>query len=285
MLTGSPSLSTSATATSSVAGSPYSILAANGTLSAGNYTFNFNNGQLTITPAGSAGAVSSSANPSLTGSNVTFAATLTAVAPGSGTPTGTVQFYADSAPLGSPVALAGGVAGLSTASLSPGTHALSAQYPGDGNFFGSTASLSPNQTINSPPAATDVVLQRYPDSGAKVSVATLLADNTGPDSGVLTLLSAGPESTNGGTVVVSGNWIFYTPLAGFTNSDAFSYVIADSEGAQATGPVSVSVPVDLGQSQNIVAVAESRQWRGSHRISGHTGTHLYRSIHRKSPTP
>ncbi len=192
----------------------------------------------------------------MTGSNVTFTATLTAVAPGSETPTGTVQFYADSAPLGPPVALAGGVAGISTASLSPGTHAISAQYPGDGNFLGSTASLSPNQTINSPPAAMNVVLQRYPESGAKVSVATLLADNTGPDSGVLTLLSAGPESTNGGTVVVSGNWIFYTPLAGFTNSDAFSYVIADSEGAQAAGPVWVTVPVDLGQSQNIVAVAD-----------------------------
>ena len=256
VLTGSPSLSTTATTASSVAGSPYSIVAANGTLSASNYTFLFNNGQLTITPASVSNAVSSSANPSLTGSNVTFTATLTAVSPGSGTPTGTVQFYADSSPLGSPVALVGGVAGISTSSLLPGAHVISAQYPGDGNFFGSTASLSPGETINSLPIATNIVLQRYQDSGAKISVAALLADNTGPNSGVLTLISADPTSTNGGTVALSSNWIFYTPLPGFTNSDAFSYVIADSEGVQAAGTVSITVPVDLGQSQNIVAVAD-----------------------------
>ena len=256
VLTGSPSLSTTATAASSVAGSPYAIVAASGTLNASNYTFLFNNGQLTITPASVSNAVSSSANPSLTSSNVTFIALLTAISPGSGTPTGTVQFYADSAPLGSPVALAGGVAGISTSSLLPGTHVISAQYPGDGNFFASTASLSPSETINSLPIATNIVLQRYQDSGAKISVVALLADNTGPNSGVLTLISAGPTSTNGGIVVVSNNWIFYTPLPGFTNSDAFSYVIADSEGVQAVGTVSITVPVDLGQSQNIVAVAD-----------------------------
>ncbi|HXR08190.1 MAG TPA: protease pro-enzyme activation domain-containing protein, partial [Candidatus Acidoferrum sp.] len=207
VLTGSPSLSTTATTASSVAGSPYAIVAANGTLSASNYTFLFNNGQLTITPASVSNAVSSSANPSLTGSNVTFTATLTAVSPGSGTPTGTVQFYADSSPLGSPVALVGGVAGISTSSLLPGAHVISAQYPGDGNFFGSTASLSPGETINSLPIATNIVLQRYQDSGAKISVAALLADNAGPNSGVLTLISADPTSTNGGPVAISSNWI------------------------------------------------------------------------------
>jgi hypothetical protein len=256
VLTGSPSLSTTATTASSVAGSPYSILAAIGTLSASNYTFGFVNGQLTIAPATVANAVSSSANPALTGSDVTFTATLTAVAPGSGTPTGSVQFNADSAPLGSPVALAGGVAGITTSSLAPGTHAISAQYPGDGNFFGSTNNLSPNQVINTLPVAANVVLQRYPASGAKISVAALLADDSGPNSGVLTLISTDSTSTNGGSVAVSGNWIFYTPLPGFTNSDAFSYVFADTEGVQAPGTVSITVPVDLAQSQNIVAVQD-----------------------------
>jgi len=256
VLTGSPSLSTTATTASSVAGSPYTIVAAIGTLNANNYTFILHNGQLTITPASVANAVSSSANPALTGSNVTFTATLTAVAPGSGTPTGSVQFNDDSAPLGSPVALAGGVAGITTSSLAPGSHAISAQYPGDGNFFGSTNNLSPNQVINTPPVAANVVLQRYPASGAKISVAALLADDSGPNSGVLTLISTDSTSTNGGSVAVSENWIFYTPLPGFTNSDAFSYVFADTEGVQANGTNSITVPVDLAQSQNIVAVQD-----------------------------
>src|SRR5438093_1583907 len=50
-VTGSPSLATTATATSSVAGSPYTITAAAGTLAAGNYSFSFAHGQLTVTPA------------------------------------------------------------------------------------------------------------------------------------------------------------------------------------------------------------------------------------------
>jgi hypothetical protein len=50
-VTGSPSLTTSATATSSVSDSPYPITAALGTLAAGNYQFTFFNGQLTITRA------------------------------------------------------------------------------------------------------------------------------------------------------------------------------------------------------------------------------------------
>ena len=51
VLSGSPSLTTSATTNSTVAGSPYTITAAVGTLSSANYSFNFGNGALTITKA------------------------------------------------------------------------------------------------------------------------------------------------------------------------------------------------------------------------------------------
>jgi len=254
VLNGSPSLSTTATAASSVAGSPYLIVAADGTLSATNYIFLFNNGQLTITPASSANALSSSINPVPTGSNVTFTATLTAVSPGSGTPTGTVQFFADSAPLGSPVTLVGGLAGISTSSLPPGLHSISNQYTGDGNFFASTASLTPEENINPAPVAANVVLQRNQNCGVKMPVATLLTNDSDPENEDLTFISAGPTSTNGGTVVVTNNWIFYTPQSGFTNADAFSYVVEDSGGVQATGLVSITVSIDLSQSQNIVGI-------------------------------
>ena len=50
-VTGTPSLTTSATATSSVAGSPYAIAAAVGSLTSGNYSFSFVDGSLTITKA------------------------------------------------------------------------------------------------------------------------------------------------------------------------------------------------------------------------------------------
>src|SRR5207245_8905652 len=51
VLSGSPSLSTAATASSSVAGSPYAITISQGSLSAANYTFSFVNGTLSVTPA------------------------------------------------------------------------------------------------------------------------------------------------------------------------------------------------------------------------------------------
>jgi hypothetical protein len=50
-VTGSPSLTTTATATSSVSGSPYAITAAVGTLAADNYSFTYQNGSLTVTKA------------------------------------------------------------------------------------------------------------------------------------------------------------------------------------------------------------------------------------------
>ena len=254
VLSGSPSLSTTATTFSSVAGSPYEIVAAAGTLSATNYTFAFSDGQLTVNAANPADAVSSSANPAPIGSNVVFTAALTAVSPGSGIPTGTVQFYADGAPLGSPVALTGGLASISVSSLSQGLHSISNQYLGDGNFLAGGGALSPEESINPSLVAANVVLQRNQNCGVKVLVANLLTNDTAPEGETLTLFSADPTSTNGGSVVESNSWLFYTPLPGLTNSDAFSYVIADSGGAQAAGLVSITVPIDLSQSQNIVGI-------------------------------
>ena len=49
-VTGSASLSTTATPASHVSGSPYTITASTGSLASGNYSFNFVNGQLSVTP-------------------------------------------------------------------------------------------------------------------------------------------------------------------------------------------------------------------------------------------
>ena len=65
--------------------------------------------------------VSSSANPSGFGEEVVFAADVSAAPPGSGVPTGTVQFSVDGVPLGGPAPLVGGVAhSTGIASLLPG---------------------------------------------------------------------------------------------------------------------------------------------------------------------
>lgn len=92
-------------------------------------------------------AVTSSRNPSELGQAVTFTAQVSAVAPGAGTPAGTVQFTDDGAPLGSPLSLDGsGRASITTATLTVGTHTIAATYtPAGGSYNGSTGSVS--QTV------------------------------------------------------------------------------------------------------------------------------------------
>ncbi len=90
-------------------------------------------------------ALVSSINPSTVGQSVTFTATVTGASP-----TGSVQFKDGAGNLGSPVALSGGVAMLSTSALTQGTHSITAVYSGDA---GNATSTSPvvSQVVN--PAA------------------------------------------------------------------------------------------------------------------------------------
>jgi hypothetical protein len=95
---------------------------------------------LTVNPAETATALASSANPSVLTQSVSFTATVSAVAPGSGTPSGTLRFQIDGIDFGSPVTLVGGVATSdSISSLALGNHTISASYGGDGNFNPSDA--------------------------------------------------------------------------------------------------------------------------------------------------
>ncbi len=97
-----------------------------------------------------AGASPSSAN---LGQTVTFTATVTANTPGSGTPTGTVDFFdtttnTDLTPGG--VGLSSGTATFATTSLTAGPHTIKATYSGDGNFitsYATTGTVTVGQSI------------------------------------------------------------------------------------------------------------------------------------------
>ena len=132
VLSGSPSLTTTATASSPVGS--YAITAAVGTLSASNYSFTFVNGTLTINKVASVITVASSKNPSNYLDSVTF--TITVSGSGSGaTPTGTVNVMLGATTLLPATALnASGQATYTTSSLAVGIDILTVNYSGNSNY-------------------------------------------------------------------------------------------------------------------------------------------------------
>ena len=91
--------------------------------------------------------LASSLNPSKSGQVVTFTATVTAVGPGSGTPTGVVTFYNGQTAIGTGT-LSGGKATVKTNALPTGSDAITATYAGDTNFVTSISAVV-TQTVNS----------------------------------------------------------------------------------------------------------------------------------------
>src|SRR5439155_26291299 len=93
----------------------------------------------TVNQANSSIALVSSNNPSVFGQSAIFAATVSAVSPGAGTPTGTVTFSVDGTPLETNT-LAAGVVRYTNTTFSVGSHLITAAYNGDGSFNTSTSS-------------------------------------------------------------------------------------------------------------------------------------------------
>jgi subtilase family serine protease len=140
----------------------------------------FVNGWSTVVPVGTGGGIGAG----ITTTTLTTTSNLCAVTTGSmvlnvtvagsiaGTaPTGTVQFFVDSAAVtGGSVALSGGTATytLNTSSLSSGGHMISAVYSGDGNYAGSKGTLlgsaaNPGTYPNGQLASVDIVSSSTPD--------------------------------------------------------------------------------------------------------------------------
>jgi predicted secreted protein len=93
----------------------------------------------TITKASTQVVLTSSANPTLHGSSAYLQATVKVVAPGSGTPGGTVTFTEGATTLAT-VTPSGGIAKYSLKTLAPGEHTITATYNGGANTETSTSS-------------------------------------------------------------------------------------------------------------------------------------------------
>jgi len=239
----------------------YSVTASGAVSS--NYSFNYVEGSLTITPSLTTGTVLSSANPALPGASVTFTMTVTAVEPGAGTPTGMVNFRIDGN-LTDSATLSEGVATITANNLALASHTIAAEYAGDQNFAGTTNSLAQNQIINTPPVAGNDAIERYSTRGVKVRLTTLLVNDGDADGNDL-VIAVNSNSASNGTITESNGWVFYMPTEGFTNADSFTYTITDGRGGSALGAVTVAINANDDPGQNLTITSLGN---GAFRIDG-----------------
>jgi hypothetical protein len=106
-------------------------------------------------------------------------------------------------------------------------------------------------SVTSNPAVVTIATNNVPVAQDDSEVTTkdtpkdigdLLDNDTDADAGdILNITGVSPFSSKLGTVVLSGGVVTYTPPAGFTGTDLFTYTIDDGWGGSATGNVFVTV--------------------------------------------
>jgi stress response protein SCP2 len=148
----------------------------------------------TVNQAVSATALSGPPNPIFVGQIVSFTARVTAVAPGTGEPTGTITLLDGSVVLGIAAVDAFGRATFAASFAAAGGHAITAIYSGDGNFAASFHAVG--QQVIAPPAlipTTTAVLAsaKVVDKGQTVrfKAAVRASSGTGTPTGVVSFLT------------------------------------------------------------------------------------------------
>jgi hypothetical protein len=156
--------------------------------------------------------VTSSANPSFFGQNVTFTATVAAAASGVGTPTGSVDFIdtTTGVNLGT-VPLSGGIAMLSTSSLPAGANTITAFYSGGSNFAGSNEVIFLASSGNLAQTVLPSILVLDPNAGGALSLSgnasikvpgVVVVDSSSTSA----LSASGNATVNASSIQVVGNF-------------------------------------------------------------------------------
>jgi trimeric autotransporter adhesin len=162
----------------------------------------------TVTVSAASTSVGLTASPvsPLVGQSVTFTATVTVTSPGTGSPTGTVNFMDGQTLLG-PGTLANGVATFQTSTLTATTHTITADYVSDGNYLASSSSPL-TLTVAATPTTTTTVTPSTttPVFGQQVAFSITVAPispATGTPTGTVEILNGGTlldtETLSGGT--------------------------------------------------------------------------------------
>jgi Bacterial Ig-like domain (group 3) len=245
-------------------------------------------------------AITSSSNPSVFGSPVTFTATVTGTG-GNPSGVGTVNFMSGAASVCSAVPLSGNTATCSTSTLtvSGSPHVITAQYSGTSSgspqFASSTGTLTPGQSIAKAPSVTDVTCPAGPytyngdaQTPCSVSVTGAGGLNLSPTPDYANNVNAGTATasyTYGGDANHTGS----SDSATFTIDQASSTVTVSCPAnvtytgtahepctAEATGigmsPVDVTDSLVYTANTDAGTATADASWDGDANHTGDTGT-------------
>ncbi len=191
--------------------------------------------------------LSASANPSVPAQAVTFTAALSNTSA-----TGSVTFFDGATSLGSQ-ALSGAVASISIASLSPGTHAITASYAGDSN---NQSSVSPVllQTVSPPSGSASLSLTSSANPAVAGQTVTLTAVFSPPLAGVNVVFFDDANSL--GTIVSSASGVAQLNVASLAAGSHF--ITASFAGSGANPAVnSPAVVQNVSQAASTVTLSAS----------------------------
>ncbi|MCW2755331.1 MAG: hypothetical protein JWQ32_2742, partial [Marmoricola sp.] len=200
-------------------------------------------GNLSVAKDDATVVLSSSNTTPVSGESVNFTVNVGAAAPGSGTPTGTVQLLIDGADSGSPVALTGGSASFDpVTTLLAGNHTVSVAYSGDNSF--KTGADTRAETVSV--AATKTVLTATPSPASENQPVTIkanvsaIAPGGGSPTGTVIFSSdggvIGAGSLSGGQATTT-----VTDLAPGPHSITASYSGDAAYSASNAAPISLTV--------------------------------------------
>ena len=193
-------------------------------------------------PAPTTTVLAASPNPATVGQTVTLTATVTSTT--AGTITGTVTFLDNGVSIGTGSVGANGVAALQTATLTQGSHPITASYGGDANFAVSTSTPATSVTITAASkATTSTALTAAPTSGVSGTNITLTATVTSTTAGAITgtvTFLDGATSIGTGSVGAGGVATLHT-----TTLSVAAHSITAMYGGDSNFAVSTSTPVTV----------------------------------------
>ncbi len=108
---------------------------------------------------------------------------------------------------------------------------------------------------DAPPVAVADALTGVKDAKLVVAASALAANDTDPDGDPLLITAVSAATAQGGAVALVDGKVIYTPPAGFTGTDTFTYTVRD--GARVSAPIPTGAPLGFGDAARTLTISHS----------------------------